>query len=58
MGDSRMNKDQAIKELVELQHTWRGRQISAEQDGTSDFLMLDGAISGIDIAIDIVKEIN
>jgi hypothetical protein len=58
MGDSRMNKDQAIKELVELQHTWRERQISAEQDGTSDFLMLDGAISGIDIAIDIVKEIN
>ena len=58
MGDSRINKDQAIKELVELQHTWRERQISAEQDGTSDFLMLDGAISGIDIAIDIVKEIN
>jgi hypothetical protein len=58
MGDSRMNKDQAIKELVELQHTWRERQINAEQDGTSDFLMLDGAISGIDIAIDIVKEIN
>ena len=58
MGDSRMNKDQAIKELVELQHTLRERQISAEQDGTSDFLMLDGAISGIDIAIDIVKEIN
>ena len=58
MGDSRMNKDQAIKELVELQHTWRERQISAEQDGTSDFLKLDGAISGIDIAIDIVKEIN
>ena len=58
MGDSRMNKDQAIKELVELQHTWRERQISAEQDGTSDFFMLDGAISGIDIAIDIVKEIN
>ena len=53
-----MNKDQAINELVELQHTWRERQISAEQDGTSDFLMLDGAISGIDIAIDIVKEIN
>ena len=58
MGDSRMNKDQALKELVELQYTWRERQISAEQDGTSDFLMLDGAISGIDIAIDIVKEIN
>jgi hypothetical protein len=35
----------------------KGRLV-LEQDGTSDFLMLDGAISGIDIAIDIVKEIN
>lgn len=53
-----MTKDQAIKELVELQRTWRERQITAEQDGNSDFMMLDGAISGLDIAIDIVKEIN
>ena len=53
-----MNKDQAIKELVELQRTWRERQLNAEQDGTSDFMMLEGAISGLDIAIDIVKEIN
>jgi hypothetical protein len=53
-----MTKDQALKELVELQHVWRGRQSHAEQDGTSDFMMLDGAISGLDIAIDIVKEIK
>ena len=53
-----MIKDQAIKELVELQHIWRERQVDAEQDGTSDFMMLEGAISGLDIAIDIVKEIN
>ena len=53
-----MNKDQAIKEMVELQRLWRERQVSAEQDGTSDFLMLEGAISGIDVAIDIAKEIN
>lgn len=53
-----MTKDQALKELIQLQHSWRERQIDAEQDGTSDFMMLDGAISGIDVAIDIVKEIN
>ena len=53
-----MTKDQAIKELVELQRTWRERQVDVEQDGTSDFMMLDGPISGLDIAIDIVKEIN
>jgi hypothetical protein len=53
-----MTKDQALKELTQLQHSWRRRQIGAEQDGTSDFMMLDGAISGIDVAIDIVKEIN
>jgi hypothetical protein len=58
VGDSRVNKDQAIKEMVELQRLWRERQVGAEQDGTSDFLMLEGAISGIDVAIDIVKEIN
>ena len=58
MGDSRVNKDQAIKELTQLQHAWRRRQNHAEQDGTSDFMMLDGAISGLDVAIDIVKEIN
>ena len=58
MGDSRVNKDQALKELSDLQQTWRKRQINAEQDGTSDFMMLDGAISGLDVAIDIVKEIN
>jgi len=53
-----MTKDQALKELTELQHTWRRRQNHSEQDGTSDFMMLDGAISGLDVAIDIVKEIN
>jgi hypothetical protein len=53
-----MTKDQAIKELIELQHVWRGRQNHAEQDGTSDFMMLDGAISGLDVAIGIVKEIK
>ena len=53
-----MNKDQAIKELTELQYSWRKRQINAEQDGNSDFVMLEGAISGLDVAIDIVKEIN
>ena len=53
-----MSKDQAIKELVELQYTWRRRQSNAEQDGTSDFMMLEGAISGLDVAIDIVKEIK
>jgi hypothetical protein len=53
-----MTKDQALKELTQLQHSWRRRQTHAEQDGTSDFMMLDGAISGIDVAIDIVKEIN
>lgn len=58
MGDRGMSKDQALKELVDLQRIWRERQIDAEQDGTSDFMMLDGAISGLDIAIDIVKEIN
>ena len=58
MGDSRVNKDQALKELSDLQQTWRKRQINAEQDGTSDFMMLEGAISGLDVVIDIVKEIN
>ena len=58
MGDRRMTKDQVLKELVDLQHTWRRRQNHAEQDGTSDFMMLEGAISGLDVAIDIVKEIN
>lgn len=53
-----MSKDQALKELSDLQHTWRRRQLNAEQDGTSDFMMLEGAISGLDVAIDIVKEIN
>ena len=58
MGDRGMSKDQALKELSDLQHTWRRRQLNAEQDGTSDFMMLEGAISGLDVAIDIVKEIN
>lgn len=58
MGDSRVNKDQALKELSDLQQTWRKRQINAEQDGTSDFMMLEGAISGLDVVIDIVKEID
>ncbi len=58
MGDSRVNKDQALKELSDLQQTWRRRQLNAEQDGTSDFMMLEGAISGLDVAIDIVKEIK
>ncbi len=53
-----MNKDQALKELSDLQQTWRKRQINAEQDGTSDFMMLEGAISGLDVVIDIVKEID
>ncbi len=53
-----MTKDQAISELTKLQHVWRRRQNHAEQDGTSDFMMLNGAISGLDVAIDIVKEIN
>lgn len=53
-----MTKDQALKELIELQHSWRKKQTHAEQDGNSNFVMLDGAISGLDIAIDIVKEIN
>jgi hypothetical protein len=53
-----MTKDEAVKELIELQQIWRERQNNAEQDGTSDFMMLDGAISGLDVAIDIVKEIN
>jgi hypothetical protein len=58
VGDSRVNKDQALKELSDLQQTWRKRQINAEQDGTSDFMMLEGAISGLDVVIDIVKEID
>lgn len=58
MGDSRVNKDQALKELSDLQQTWRKRQLNAEQDGTSDFMMLEGAISGLDVVIDIVKEID
>jgi hypothetical protein len=58
MGDRGMSKDQALKELSDLQQTWRRRQLNAEQDGTSDFMMLEGAISGIDVAIDIVKEIK
>lgn len=58
MGDSRVNKDQALKELSDLQQTWRKRQINAEQDGTSDFMMLEGAISGLDVVMDIVKEID
>lgn len=53
-----MTKDQAIKELSELQRTWRRRQTHVEQDGTSDFMMLEGAISGLDVAIDVVKEIK
>lgn len=53
-----MNKDQAIQELVSLQRTWRNRQINAEQDGNSDFMVLEGAISGLEVAIDVVKEIN
>lgn len=58
MGDSRVNKDQALKELSDLQQTWRKRQLNAEQDGTSDFMMLEGAISGLDVVMDIVKEID
>jgi hypothetical protein len=58
VGDSRVNKDQALKELSDLQQTWRKRQINAEQDGTSDFMMLEGAISGLDVVMDIVKEID
>jgi hypothetical protein len=58
MGDRGMSKDQALKELSDLQQTWRRRQLNAEQDGTSDFMMLEGAISGLDVAIDIVKEIK
>jgi hypothetical protein len=58
MGDRGMSKNQALKELSDLQQTWRRRQLNAEQDGTSDFMMLEGAISGLDVAIDIVKEIK
>jgi len=53
-----MTKDQALKELSSLQMLWRDRQINAESDGNTDYATLDGAISAIDVAIDIVKEIE
>lgn len=53
-----MTKDEAIQELETLRHNWCNQQLNVEQDGTSDFMMLEGAISAINVAIDIVKEIN
>lgn len=53
-----MTRDQAINELIDLQKVFRDRQTHVEQDGTSDFMMFHGAIAGLDVAIDIVKEIN
>ena len=53
-----MTKDEAIQELLKLRQLWELEQQNAEADGTSDYSTLGGAISGLDVAISIVKEIN
>lgn len=58
MGDSRVNKDQAVNELLNLRQMWELEQESSTADGNSDYATYTGAINAIDIAIKIVKEIN
>jgi hypothetical protein len=53
-----MNKDQAIDEMNKLRQFWDYERELAESDGNSDFATLSGAISAIDTAIKIVKEIE
>lgn len=58
MGDSRMNKDQAITEMLNLRQLWELEQDSSTADGNSDYATYTGAINAINVAIKIVKEIN
>jgi len=53
-----MNKDEALAELNSLHQVWTWQQREAEADTTSDFSKLEGAIAGLEVAIEIVKEIN
>ena len=52
------SKEEAIDELIRLRKGWRESQINAESDGNSDWSILDGAIYAINLAIDIVNEIE
>jgi hypothetical protein len=58
VGDSRVNKDQAINEFLNLRQMWELEQENSTADGNSDYATYTGAINAIDIAIKIVKEIN
>jgi hypothetical protein len=58
VGDSRVNKDQAIKEMLNLRQVWELEQQHTEADGNSDYATYNGAIKAIDVVIKIVKEIN
>ena len=53
-----MKKEKAIEELLKLRQFWESESELAEADGTSNFAILRGAIDGLDVAIDIVKEIE
>jgi hypothetical protein len=53
-----MNKDQALKEMLDLRRVWGLEQQHTEADGNSDYATYNGAINAIDVAIKIVKEIN
>jgi hypothetical protein len=53
-----MTKDDAIKELVKLQKFWKSESKLAEADGNSNFSIFSGAIGGVDVAIEIIKEID
>jgi len=58
VGDNRVNKDQAITEMLNLRQLWELEQNSSTADGNSDYATYTGAINAINVAIKIVKEIN
>jgi len=53
-----MNKDQALKEMLDLRRTWAVKQHHSEADGNSDYATYNGAIKAIDVVMKIVKEID
>lgn len=53
-----MKKDEAIQELLKLRQFWDYQSENAEADGNSNFAILRGAIDGVDVAIEIIKEID
>jgi len=53
-----VNKDQAITEMLNLRQLWELEQNSSTADGNSDYATYIGAINAINVAIDIVREIN